>query len=368
MQAFAAERATSAHRKAIDPNIPECRYSYINPPVGLSEPSPRRRSKLRQRTQRDVSRKDNETRQRDRETDSSSLTYSRLPRDGISTATTPNSSSLTSHASSHSRHKSSCVDDLDDLSMRAQPSSATISSNHDHDHHHHHHQHHHHHRHRLPSPQRGRTREAVQLRSILRTPSQSRYPSSPSRDRSRATERHHRRDSSSRGPRVTFALRNYSPDAAAAAVPPATMRRDSIRDVRPVSGASRVEEERGQAQLRWWPTDLDGEAAAAAVRGTRDADATTSRDGFSDSGKTVHPKAFDRRRGWREDDVSNDVDARMSGALRGDSSSGGDESMDEWRSRARQRSLKRGEKLRADHRVEVRKARPAAGIDDKLVE
>ncbi|KAL9085369.1 MAG: hypothetical protein Q9165_007660 [Trypethelium subeluteriae] len=372
VQAMASDRVASARRDATDPNTPECRYSYINPPLGLSEPSHKLRSNRHERLQPDSRRKE-QAEQSDSETNSSppprphpfeNTRYTRPVPPSTSTASNP-PSHMRATPNHHSDHHALYNDDDEVFSRRT----ANITSSHS--------------AHtatapprpqrtrRLsspPPPPRGRTRE-VRLRSILRTPSQSRH---------RTTSR----ESSAAGPRVKFALRTYSPsddddddDEVAVEIQEQgkgqgkgkaarTRRRDAIRDYnRAERGAgakwrrntiSNLKPTEERARGRWRRKEGRGgsEAWMEHLRGLG------AGDGFSDSDKTMHPNAFGRR--GRPDDGNHTKERPrpQEWKSRRRESSSSEDDMEKWRSRARQRSLKRDERLRADHRVEVRRARP----------
>ena len=289
-------------------------------PVGLSEPNSRLYSKRQNRTQRDARLNQERAHQLDSEANYYVTGYPRANTRGYDESPIPSYSSSASNISprtrtiSHDRsdYQSAYADD--ELSTRT-PTSHTSMDTESYA--------------RRYSPSRGRPRQA-RLRGILRTPSQSRNRSSPDR-----------RGSSSRstGRRVTFALRDPSSDEEPAG------RRNSISDVPPNRDYSRIESRTRQRPRNW--------GDVAAMRAEK-SEAPKGRDGFSDSSKTIHPKAHESQR-WRNVSAHPRQIDRSQGRRREYSSSDGE--MQEWRTRARQRSLQRGERLRKDHRTEVRKAR-----------
>lgn len=121
-------------------------------------------------------------------------------------------------------------------------------------------------------------------------------------------------------------------------------RRNTISDIPSHADRSRME-----TRTRQRPKNWDDVAAMRAET----PEAPTSRDGFSVSSKTLHPRALNRRQ-WRDDGASTMQERIPAAERRHYSSSDGE--MEDWRSRARQRSLQRGERLRVDRRIELRKA------------
>ena len=306
----------------------------------MSEPSPKLRSKRRQRIQREARHKEQEKSQTDSEADLHLPTHPRVYRNDRYATFTPSSSSTVSNpptlytrvAPKRQADNQPTYGD-DKLSVRPPVS---YTSNEDES------------SHRRHSPPRGRTK--VRLRGILRTPSQSRYRESPNRGRN-STRRDG--DSSSTGPRVKFAIRTYSPDEdthirrkSISDNRSVNTRRNTISEIRPPEGLLRPGEQfRARRRPRGWDDEQSERAQGFGWQSSRDRfndsyestrrQVPSRRDGMDDDEKTIHPRAFGTRR-------------------RGESSS--ENEMQEWRSRARQRSLQPDERLRTDYRVQVHKA------------
>lgn len=329
IRAYAARRAASMHRD----RIPECQFSYIvrypsnlhfhsrltcpqKPPVGLSEPSSKIRSKRRERIQRDSHRREGEFHHTDSEAELSLPAYARVNRNDRYGTYPAHSSSTVSNAPSYIRVPSKRQPGnqsgySDDEPPVPPPNNYTSNEAESYQ--------------RRHSPSRGRTK--VKLRGILRTPSDSRRRTSSDRG------------SSSTGPRVKFAIRTYSPDEDRKA------RRDTIPNNMPLDEELRHEKSRTRRRPRTWDD----------VQRTRahEFEAQGGPNGFSESAKTMHPQGFDRlsRGDGDDDDDTKTIHPRAFGMRRRDHSSSSGDEMEEWRSRARQRSLRRGERLRADYRV-----------------